>query len=55
VRPGDRLHVRAEVTSMRASKTRPDRGMVEFAYAVINQAGDTVMRYEATHILKRHA
>ena len=53
VRPGDRLFVRAQVTSMRASKTKPDRGMVEFAYAVINQDGDTVMRYEATHMLKR--
>lgn len=52
VRPGDTLHVEFEVKETNASTSRSDRGYVRMAYATINQAGETVMSYLATHILR---
>ena len=42
VRPGDRLHVRAEVLECRASRSKPDRGVVRCRHQLINQQGRTV-------------
>ncbi|GMG82290.1 MaoC family dehydratase [Paralimibaculum aggregatum] len=53
VRPGDRLRCVFEVLSVTPSRSRPDRGRAEIAYQVLNQAGERVMRYRATHILRR--
>jgi len=42
VRPGDSLHVTVEVTEMRPSKSRPDRGLITFLTTTINQDGEKV-------------
>ena len=41
-RPGDALHVRSEVLEVRASRSRPDRGMVTLKSETRNQDGDVV-------------
>lgn len=43
VRPGDTLHMEAEVIEIRPSSSKPHRGVVRFAYAAVNQRGETVM------------
>src|SRR4051794_10244229 len=43
VRPGDRLSVRATVVETRASRTRPEMGLVNFPFEMFNQAGVPVM------------
>lgn len=53
VRPGDTLHVEAEVMQKRASKSKPDRGILHMAYETKNQDGETVMTFTAIHIFKR--
>ena len=53
VRPGDSLRVKAEVKSKRASKTKPDRGVLHMDYWVMNQHDEAVMTYTAIHIFKR--
>jgi len=53
VRPGDTLHVEAEVIEARESGSKPDRGYAKIRYAVVNQASDTVMTYIANHIFAR--
>lgn len=47
VRPGDELRVICEVTGMRTSRSRPDKGLVTVRATTINQNGETVMT--ATH------
>jgi acyl dehydratase len=53
VRPGDTLHVEAEVVEVHPSRAKADRGTALIAYAVVNQAGRTVMSYRVTHLLRR--
>lgn len=53
VRPGDTLHVEAEVTAVQPSRSKPDQGTAVIAYTVVNQRGDRVMTYRATHLLRR--
>lgn len=43
VRPGDVLTASAEVISARVLNSRPDLGMVDFLFTVIDQTGATVM------------
>jgi acyl dehydratase len=43
VKPGDRLSLKMTVTSARRSISKPDRGIIEFDNALINQDGDVVM------------
>lgn len=43
VRPGERLHVRRTTLSARVSKSRPDLGVVEFQFEVLNADGDVMM------------
>ena len=52
VRPGDTLSVRATVLSARRSKSKPDRGIVETSFEVLNQRGETVMTAKAINMLK---
>jgi len=44
VRPGDRLRVRLEVTAVRGSRSRPDRGVISQRVDVLNQRHEVVMR-----------
>jgi acyl dehydratase len=53
VRPGDTLHVVAEVTEARPSRSKPDRGAVRMLHSTFDQTGETVMTVDCTHILKR--
>lgn len=55
VRPGDTIHVEAEVLEVRPSRSKPDRGVVLIAYRVVNQAQETVMTYQVTHLIRRAA
>jgi acyl dehydratase len=43
VRPGDALSMEAEVKDVRASRSRPEMGLVTFAFALRNQRGEAVM------------
>jgi acyl dehydratase len=42
VRPGDRLHVEAEVLAVRLSKSNPTRGVMTVRATTLNQNGDAV-------------
>ena len=53
VRPDDTLSVRRTTLGARASKSRPELGLVEFAFDVVNQSGDVVMAQRNTIIFKR--
>lgn len=53
VHAGDTLRVLAEVVGARASTSKPDRGFVEVQYDILNQDGETVAAYRATHMLRR--
>jgi acyl dehydratase len=53
VRPGDTLHVEAEVLEARESASKPDRGIVKIRYATLNQKGETVMTMLGTQIFRR--
>jgi acyl dehydratase len=46
VRPGDTLSAAATVLEARASKSRPEMGIVRFRSEVTNQSGETVMWME---------
>jgi acyl dehydratase len=43
VRPGDTLTAASTVVEARASRRRPEMGIVRFRHEVVNQAGETVM------------
>jgi len=43
VRPGDRLHLEIEHLSKRESRSKPDRGIVESRFTVVNQRDETAM------------
>jgi acyl dehydratase len=53
VRPGDSLHVEAEVLEQRASSKRPDRGTVTIGYSVVNHEGESVMTFRCLHIFRK--
>ncbi len=53
VRPGDTIHVLAEVAEKRPSRSRPDRGTLVMRYEVRNQRDEPVMTYFISHILRR--
>lgn len=42
VRPGDELSVESEILEVRASKSRPDQGVVKVRTTTLNQNGDSV-------------
>jgi acyl dehydratase len=43
IRPGDELTLRATVLDTRASKSRPDMGILRFNFELFNDGGDCVM------------
>ncbi len=53
VRPGDTLTLRASVVNARASKNRPDMGLVHFLYEMFNQRGECVMTLTTAMMLGR--
>ena len=54
VRPGDTVHVRAEVVAAEPAR-RADQGILSFDYQVINQHDETVMTVRMVMLSKRRA
>ncbi len=52
VRPGDTIHLTAEVTESRPSSSRGDRGYVTMAYKVFNQRDEKVMSWRGIQIIR---
>jgi acyl dehydratase len=52
-RPGDVLTVHGEVTEVKPSRSRPDRGTVAISAETRNQRGDVVQAFTATLIVPR--
>ncbi|MBA3836402.1 MAG: MaoC family dehydratase [Sphingomonas sp.] len=50
---GDTLHATSEVVELRASKSRPDAGVVTFRHRAINQRDDVVCECLRTALLRR--
>ncbi len=44
VRPGDRLRAAVEVVAVKASQSKPDRGVITVQQELINQRGECVLR-----------
>ncbi len=53
VRPGDRLHVEGEITSLRPSRTLPDRGIAGFEARTCDGGGRVVQTMTATILVNR--
>lgn len=53
VRPGDELRARFEVVSARASRSRPDRGLMRVGIEMINQDDQVVMTQTMINLLRR--
>jgi acyl dehydratase len=53
VRPGDTLHVVADVIEIRPSSSKPDRGVVRFKVSTLNQHNKTVQTVICSQLLKR--
>jgi acyl dehydratase len=55
VRPGDRLRITCEVVEVRASKSRPDQGLVKMRTTTLNQRGEPVQVMVANLLVPRRA
>lgn len=53
VRPGDRLHVIGEILNVRASKSRPEYGLLKARVTTLNQTGDAVQVMTANLLVPR--
>ena len=53
VRPGDTLHTVVDVKEVIPSKSKPDRGIVRFRYAAINQHDKEALSFVLNHFLRR--
>ena len=53
VRPGDTLHATMEVIESRASRSKPDRGLIKSRWEVTNQTGEVVMTMEGMGMYRR--
>jgi acyl dehydratase len=51
VRPGDRLMLRVSIAETRASRSKPDRGLVISHMAALNQDGAIVCSFKAMNLL----
>lgn len=47
VRPGDEIHVEGSIVEIRASRSKPDRGVVTLNIDTINQSGELVQNMQA--------
>jgi acyl dehydratase len=52
---GDTMRASSEITELRASKSRPDAGIVTFAHELANQRDEVVCRCLRMALLKRKA
>ena len=50
---GDTLRARTKVVSVRASRSRPDAGLVEFEHVALNQRDEVVASCRRTGLMKR--
>jgi acyl dehydratase len=50
---GDTLHVETEVLELRASKSRPGQGIVNFLHKAINQRGEIVAQCKRSALMLR--
>ena len=50
---GDTLHVEVEVTEVRPSQSKPDRGVLGSHQRVVNQRGELVLEYDVKRMLLR--
>lgn len=55
LRPGDTIHAEAEVTALKASQSKPDRGIVTMRHDTFNQAGALILTVNCLHRLKKRA
>ena len=55
VRPGDRLHVEAEVTELRPSNSRPTQGWAKMTCTTLTDAGKAVLVIKPNLIVPRRA
>jgi len=55
LRPDDRLMLRWTVTDRRASRSRPDMGLVTFEFVLANEAGEQVMTMSNVIMFARRA
>jgi acyl dehydratase len=53
VRAGDELSFNWEVIALRASRTKPDRGIVTFRMRMLNQRQEPVLDFQDTVVLAR--
>ena len=53
VRPGDTIRIEAELVEVRASDSRPDRGVARVRQVTFNQRDEEVMTMETVILLKR--
>lgn len=53
VRPGDTLRVITDITELRPSSSKPDRGIARIRQVTINQRDEPVMEQETVVFLKR--
>lgn len=55
VRPGDQLRLEARVHGVRQSTSRPDLGIVTWAWTMLNQDDETVLEMDATSLFDLNA
>ena len=53
LRPGDSIRIVAEVTEVRPSQSKPDRGVDKMRHDTFNQKGELIMTVSCLHMLKR--
>ena len=53
VRPGDTIRTRVVVGKKRTSKSRPDRGILDVAFTVLNQRDETVLTFTTVFFIAR--
>lgn len=50
---GDTIHCRIEITEMKPSRSKPDRGLLVYRCDTVNQNGITVLSQDVTCMVKR--
>ena len=53
VRPGDTIRSTGELLDVRASRSKPERGLVRYRMEVLNQRDEVVMTMTSTTIVRR--
>jgi len=53
VRPGDALHLHAELLSARPSASKPDRGIITIRFTTLNQHGEVVQTMTSSALVPR--